>query len=276
MSVQVGNGFSIGSMGMLVTSSGDTTPPSPEPTGTLNVTTAGDVVVTLTNTGEAGCTRHLERRVQDTGDYASVASTTTVASGTTLTDSGPSAATYDYRLVDIDAAGNRTQHGTDFGPVVISDGTSQASAIKAAIKTILLSAGTTSSTTHARRRKPIGQSTATQQSLFEVGGVVDCWEIEEETLGSTWAGVNVAWHHTPDTYVIRSWRQWDDANNSIDSHRATVEGVIDALNADITLGGTVNRHDTVQVRRHGELEMKAGRLCSVVELVIDCYATRKP
>jgi len=205
--------------------------------------------------------------------------TTTTTTSATIQATGLTAGKrYVAYVVSESAAGEQIAAS----PAVIIDTDLDASAsgpaqIKAAIRTLIIgAAGVTASTVHARRRKPIGQSTDTMQSLCEVSGVVDCWEIEEETMASAWGAVDVAWHRRPHTFVIRTWREWDDADNSLDAHRAVVEAAVDAINGDHTLGGTVARHETVQIRRYGDLEMKAGRLCSVAELVVDVFTTRKP
>lgn len=91
----------------------DTTPPDPDPSGSLSVSGL-TVSVVLDNSGEAGSTRKLMYRVRGSeDDWTLLDSTTTVTAGQTLSGT-LTAGSWELWLVDEDASGNETRNGSLF------------------------------------------------------------------------------------------------------------------------------------------------------------------
>jgi hypothetical protein len=153
---------------------------------------------------------------------------------------------------------------------------SQPETIRAAITVLIESAtGVVAATAHPRTRRPVGDAVAnTRAALFQSGGIVNTWEVAELDATSEWAAVNVAWTWNT-RFIVRGWYEHDDANNSEDAFRTIVQAVTRAINADLTLGGTVTRHDSVQIARL-DMEAKAGAVCHVAELELVAEWTEKP
>ena len=144
--------------------------------------------------------------------------------------------------------------------------------IKAAIKARLVAvvAGLSAGTIHVRRRNFGGLNEAGFEALFCVAstGKLNGWEIEHESGTSTWLATNRAWDRR-DTIVLQGYYGVDDANDSENAFSMLVEGVIEALNRDQALGGSVGvrTHGTAQVRQYGAA-MFGGRLCHYAEIAI--------
>ena len=153
---------------------------------------------------------------------------------------------------------------------------SQPQTIRAAITVLVESAtGVVAATAHPRPRRPVGATTAdTRATLFKSSGSVNTWEVAEGDATSEWAAVGIAWLWET-RFIIRGWYEHDDNGNSEDAFRTIVQAVTRAINADVTLGGTVTRHETVQVARW-DMEAKAGAVCHVVELELVASWTEKP
>jgi hypothetical protein len=140
--------------------------------------------------------------------------------------------------------------------------------IKAAIKTLMVNgvAGLTSSMVHTRRRYPVGTNEAGVEDVFAADDTkLHAWEIEEEGFSSRWGALNHAAHRDTETFAIRGWYGFDDDGNSEGTFAAVLEDVIEALNADHTLGGTVRSHATPQLRAY-DVRTKVGRTCHYAEL----------
>lgn len=153
---------------------------------------------------------------------------------------------------------------------------SQAQTIREAILTLVQTAtGVVAGTSHSRPRRPTGDATAnTRAAIFKDSGIVNAWEVAEINAFSEWAAVNVAWNWTH-TFAIRGWYEHDDAGNSENTFRTIVQAVTRAVNGDYTLGGTVTRHETVQLTRW-DMEAKAGAVCHIAELELTATWTEKP
>lgn len=149
--------------------------------------------------------------------------------------------------------------------------TSLMRAIKNAIKAKLGTVpGLFASTIHARTRNFAGQNESYFEALFAAGSPprLNGWEIEHESGSSSWIATNDAWDRR-DVIAIRGYYGVDDANDSEASFSLLVEGVIDVLNADQSLGGAVGvrTHGTAQVRSYGHA-MLGGKLVHFCELAL--------
>lgn len=154
--------------------------------------------------------------------------------------------------------------------------------IKEAIKTRLGTvAGLSSTTIHPRQRNFGGQNESYFETLFATTSPakINGWEIEHESGTSKWLATNNAWDRQ-DVIVLRGYYGVDDAGDSEAAFSLIVEGVIEALNADQTLGaaGTsgvgpgasgacVRTHGTAQVRSYGAATL-GGKLVHYAEIAL--------
>lgn len=142
--------------------------------------------------------------------------------------------------------------------------------IKNAIRTRMLAVvpGLVAATIHPRRRNFGGLNEAAFEALFcdTTTGKLNGWEIEHESGSSAWGSTNHSWERE-DTIVIQGYYGVDDANDSEAAFSVLVEGVIEALHRDRTIGGTVHNHRMPQVRQYGAA-MFGGRLCHYAEIAI--------
>lgn len=150
--------------------------------------------------------------------------------------------------------------------------------IKAAVKAKLVAnvASLSAATIHTRFRNFAGENDAHFASLFVAnvagsGAKLNGWQIEHEAGASEWAATNHAWTRR-DVIVLHGYYGLDDANDSESVFSQIVEDVIEALNADQTIGGVVTTHGTPQIRQYGHA-MLGGKLAHYVELALSVVWT---
>jgi hypothetical protein len=149
--------------------------------------------------------------------------------------------------------------------------------IKAAIVTLIETvSGLAAATVHPyARHAPKQGATSTFDTDFISSSKVNTWDVGGPMrVDSQWSALNKAWDRR-DTYQIRGWYELDDANDSEATFAGYIEDVLEAINGDHTLGGTVTTHGTAQVVSYG-IEEKAGRLSHVVVMTLAATWTHQP
>lgn len=150
--------------------------------------------------------------------------------------------------------------------------------IKSAIATILATAtGVDSSTVHTRRRIEIpglAVSDDEWKTLFCVSGRVNAWEIEHSSTSSEWAALRHGWDRS-EVYEIWGWyaTDADDYGRESDAIQdllfdTIIESIIEQVNKDETLGGTVRLHQTLQILNR-DYTILGGRTCHQVQMALE-------
>jgi len=248
----------------VVASASDTTAPSPAPDADVTaITSTGFTVTVSAVSGEAGTTLKLQTRAIYSPDaWTDRATDASPAIGDTLSATGlTTAVSLEWRIVEVDAAGNVADGSHGY----VTPASAYMASIKAAVKALMGTvSGLDADTIHARIRDFGGLDDAEFQERFATGGVINGWEIEQESGESAWIALDKAWEHR-DSLMLRGYYSHSDEGNSEATFRALVHRVVQAINGDHHLQGTVLTHGLCQLRRYAAT-MLGGRLVHYAEI----------
>jgi hypothetical protein len=243
-------------LGRLLGSGGstETAPDAPTIAYSSRTTTA----IVIAHTPPADTTDYTQTRIYYGVEGAAASGSQTSSAAENVAFSGLTAgARYWFIAVSESSTPlNSTPAAPVFAHTLFSSASSNgASAIKAAIKTLMASVtGLDAATIHTRTRRPHDMTPADLASLYVSGSAINGWEIEEENFGALWGMANNGWEMR-DSFVIRGIYAWDDTANSEATFRTILQGIVEALNADISLVGTCRRHEAVQLREYAHRQI---------------------